>query len=206
MRIYGLTGGIGSGKSEAGRRFAALGFPVIDADEIGHQVIEPGGFVADDVAAAFGADILTDGIIDRRKLGARVFSDPDALRTLNGIVHPAIHRASARRCAALAREGHDAAILDAALLAENGTKEPFLDGLIVVTCPRETRIARLAAARGWPREETERRMAAQTPPEQKLAAADWIIENNGTIAQLYARVDQIAGELRPYGNRAGQVP
>ena len=194
MRIYGLTGGIGSGKSEAARRFRERGIPVLDADAIGHHVIAPGGSATQDVIAAFGSDILTDGIIDRKKVAALAFSDPSALQRLNRIVHPAIYREIAARCAALAQSGHCTAIVEAALIAENGVKEPFFDGLIVVTCPEALRIERLISQRGMTREDAAQRIAAQSAPERKLALADWVIVNDGARDQLYAQVDGIVGE------------
>lgn len=199
MRIYGITGGIGSGKSEAARRFAERGVPVIDADAIGHDVIGPGGAAEQAVIGAFGPEVLTDGAIDRAKVSARVFRDDDARRQLNAIVHPAIGMAIAVRCAALAEAGHDTALIDAALLAENGRKDDFLAGLIVVTCPTEERIRRLVAHRGIEEAEARRRIAAQTPPEHKIAIADWVIDNSGTKEELRARVDALAEELTNHG-------
>lgn len=195
MRIYGLTGGIGSGKSEAARRFAARGIPVVDADAIGHEALAPGGAAAEQVIDALGPGILTDGIIDRKKVSARVFSDPEALARLNEITHPAIYEEIMRRCAALARGGHDTVIVEAALIAESGVKEPFLAGLIVISTAAPVRIDRLVSRRGLTRLEAERRVAAQTPPERKAPLADWVIENDGSLEQLYLRIDQIAAEI-----------
>lgn len=199
MRIYGLTGGTGSGKTEAARRFAAHGIPIIDADAVGHEVIAPGGAAEQAVVAEFGPAILTDGAIDRSKLGTQVFRDDDARRKLNSIVHPAIGMAIAMRCAALAVT-HELAIIDAALIAENGKKEDYLSGLILVLCPDDLRVERLVAHRGIDDAEARRRIAAQTPPEKKLALADWVIDNSGGIDALHARVDEIAEELK---NHAG---
>jgi len=200
VRIYGITGGTGSGKSEAARRFAELGVPIIDADAIGHDVIARGGVAEKAVIAAFGPEIVSDGAIDRAKLGARVFSDEEARRRLNAIVHPAIGMVIATRCAALAEEGNEAVIVDAALLAENGRKDDYLSGLIVVTCPLDVRIRRLSAFRGIDEPEARRRIAAQTPPERKLAIADWVIDNGGSKEELRARVDAIAGEFTKHGH------
>ena len=199
MRIYGITGGTGSGKSEAARRFAELGFAIIDADMIGHEVIAPGGAAEKAVIDAFGHAVVTDGVIDRGKLGARVFSDDDARKRLNAIVHPAIGMAIAMRCAALAEQRHDAVIIDAALIAENGKKDDFLSGLIVVTCPVDERVRRLVERRGLDEAEARRRIAAQTPPERKLAVADWVIDNSGSREELRDRIDAIAEELTKYG-------
>ena len=117
MRIYGLTGGIASGKSEAAKRFQARGIPVIDADRVGHRVLEPGGTAEARVMDAFGEDILTDGQIDRHKLGARVFADPKELDRLNAIVQPAIKNEIWQQCAALARDGQDLAVIDASFIS-----------------------------------------------------------------------------------------
>lgn len=196
MRIYGLTGGTGSGKSEAGRRFSELGIPVIDADAIGHEVIAPGGAAEKDVIAAFGEDIVSHGAIDRAKLGARIFADNAARRRLNGLVHPAIRMEIAARCAELAEKGSPIAIIDAALIGENGRRDEFLSGIILVLCPEEERVRRLVRSRGLSEDEARRRVASQTPPEAKLAIADWVIENKGTLEKLYTEVDRIADELR----------
>lgn len=199
MRIYGLTGGTGSGKSEAGRMFEERGIPVLDADAIGHELIEPGGAAVEPVLEAFGAGILTDGRIDREKLGARVFRDPEARQRLNAILHPAIRMEVANRSALLAQNGHEFALVDAALLAENGRKDPYLSGLIVVNCPEDTRVQRLVALRGIDENEARRRIVAQTPPEKKIPIADWVIENSGTIEALEAEVERVAKELARHG-------
>lgn len=199
MRIYGLTGGTGSGKSEAAKRFAAHGIPIIDADAVGHEVIAPEGIAEQDVINAFGLDILTDGAIDRAKLASRVFNNPEALHTLNSIVHPAIKMTIAVKCAALAEAGHEVVIIDAALLADSGRKDEFLSGLIVVTAPEDVRVRRLVAMRGFSEEDARRRIRAQVPPERKLALADWVIDNSGDMDNLYAQVDSIAGELKHHG-------
>lgn len=196
MRIYGLTGGTGSGKSAAARHFETLGIPVIDADRVGHEVIEPGGTAEEAVLAAFGDDVVTDNAIDREKLGALVFRDPVARETLNGIVHPAIRLEMANRCAQYAEAGHDVVIIDAALLAENGTLDDYFAGLILVLAPLDTRIARLTGPRAIPEDEVRRRIAAQRPPEDKVALARWVIENSGTLDELHDHVARISGELR----------
>lgn len=198
IRIIGLTGGTGSGKSEAARMFAARGFAVIDADAVGHGLLEPGGAAVEPVVAAFGEEVLTEGAVDRAKLGRIVFDDPEARKRLNGIIHPLIYREMAARCASLAQEGHIVVLVDAALIAEDGQREPWLDGLIVVTCPREIRLQRLVEGRGISCEEAERRMAAQSEPEKKVALADWVIQNDGTIKLLGQRVDEIARMLRTH--------
>ncbi|MBI1319724.1 MAG: dephospho-CoA kinase [Candidatus Hydrogenedens sp.] len=192
MKIYGLTGGTGSGKSTAARRFEERGIPVIDADRVGHDLLAPGGAAERAVIDAFGDDILTSGTIDRAKLGARVFADPEALQRLNGLVHPALFGEIARRVGEYALQGRNAVIVDAALLAENGRKEDWLEALILVTAPVEARVARLRDGRGIDEAESRRRIAAQTDPESKRAAARWVVDNGGGLVALYEQVDAIA--------------
>ena len=195
MKIYALTGGIAAGKSEAGRRFVTLGFPVIDSDRIGHEALEPGGAAEKQVLEAFGDDILSGGRIDREKLAAIVFADTEALERLNRLVHPAVLQEIAGRSAKLAEEGHDAAIIEAALHAEDGKLREGFAGLIVVHCPPEQRVRRLMQDRGMSEEEAIGRIEAQTPPETKLHLAGWVIMNTGDIAHLHEQVDAIAKEL-----------
>jgi dephospho-CoA kinase len=195
MRLIGLTGGTGSGKSAAGARFAQHGIPVIDADAVGHALLAPGGALEGEVLRAFGPDIATSGGIDRKKLGQRVFADPEARRQLNGLIHPAIHEEVARRVVDFASEGHEVVIVDAALLAESGEKDPYLSGLILVLAAAETRLRRLVESRGLDAASAQMQIDAQTPPWRKRGAADWIIENDGTFEELYAQVDQVAQEL-----------
>ncbi len=196
MQIYGLTGGTGSGKSEVARRMATHGLPIIDADRVGHELLEPGGRAVDAVVAAFGEGVLTDGVVDRVKLGEMVFGDQAALATLNSIVHPMIGLVIAERCAQLSAEGHCQVVLDAALLAENGKREPWLHGLILVSARPEARLSRLVTLRGMNLDEARRRIDAQTDPEAKRAVADWIIENSSTLEALHARADEVAREIR----------
>ncbi len=195
VQVIGITGGTGSGKSEAARRFEELGFPVIDADRIGHEVLEPGGEAAPAVMAAFGPGILSAGQIDRKKLGARIFAEPEARQQLNAITHPCIKREIKRRIKALAAQGHRTVFLDAALIAESGEREQCLDGLILVTCPESVRLQRLMETRGLARDEAMARMRAQTPPDQKLALADWVLDNEGSVGNLRRQVERLAMEL-----------
>jgi len=195
MKLYALTGGIGSGKSEAARRFQALGVPVIDADRIGHEVIEPGGAAERGVIDAFGGDILTDNRIDRKKLAARVFGNRDALNKLNSLTHPAVLSEIGRRTSELANAGHPAAIIEAALHAEDGKLADWFAGLILVTCPEPIRIERLKRDRAMTEDEARARIASQTPPEKKAPLARWIIQNDGDLGHLQSQVANISKEL-----------
>lgn len=195
MHLIGLTGGTGSGKSEAGRRFAEHGIPVIDADAVGHRLIAPGGDLEAAVVEAFGPAIVSDGRIDRKKLGALVFNDAAKRQQLNAMIHPAIRAEIARLCAEHASQGHRVALLDAALLAENGELDAHLNALILVLASREIRLARLVKGRGMESAAAVLQIDAQTPPEKKRAAADWIVHNEGDIQELHRQVDTIAQEL-----------
>ncbi len=196
MKLYGLTGGIGSGKSEVARCFITRGIPVIDADTTGHTLLKPGGQGEQDVLEAFGEDILRDGHIDRDKLAAVIFADPGERQRLNGILHPLIAAEIAHQSAALAQKGHQAVLVEAALLAEHGKREAWLDGLIVVTCSVEIRCSRLMQSRGMAAEEAIQRMAAQTPPEDKMPLADWVIDNEGSLDALEHEVDRVGAAIR----------
>lgn len=199
MQIYGLTGGIGSGKSEVRRRLATRGVSVMDADLAGHEVLEPGGLAVEAVLAEFGNGILTDGRIDRDKLAAIVFTDDAARKALNAIVHPLIGVRIAEHCVACVQEGHSAIVVEATLFGENGTRETWLDGLILVLSREELRLERLTSTRGMSKADALRRMAAQTPPERKQPLADWVILNDGSLEELHAAADRIAGLILAQG-------
>jgi dephospho-CoA kinase len=195
MKVYALTGGIGAGKSEASRLFVECGIPVIDADRIGHEVLEPGGAAERAVIDAFGERITDGGRIDRKKLADVVFHDRAALHRLNTLVHPAVLAEIGRRSGELAQAGHRAAIIEAALHAEDGRAQEWMAGLILVDCPAETRVRRLVEQRGMTDTEARARMAAQTPPEKKATLARWIIRNDGDREKLREEVRRVASEL-----------
>ncbi len=195
MDLIGLTGGTGSGKTAAGKRLSERGLPVIDADQVGHDVIAPGGAAEAGVIAAFGEEIIADGRIDRERLAARVFNDTEALKRLNALVHPAIFAEIGQRCTHYAETGAPAVIIDAALLGDSGELEPWLGGLILVTALVEVRVQRLVSLRGMREDDARRRIAAQVDPERKRAFATWVVDNSGTLEQLYEQVDGIADAI-----------
>lgn len=196
MFIAGLTGGTGSGKSTAARRFEAHGIAVVDADREGHALLAPGGRAEARVVEHFGPSILSRGIIDRGKLGAIVFADVIALDGLNGIMKPLIAESIALKCAAFADAGKAVAMVDAALLGDGGVLEPWIEGLILVACPAEIRARRLVESRGLSEAQARQRIAAQVDPESKRPLARWIIENTGSLEALHERVDDVARELQ----------
>jgi len=196
--VIGLTGGIGSGKSTVAAMLAQRGARVIDADRIGHESYRPGSEGFRRVVEAFGPGVVAaDGAIDRRALGAIVFADPAALARLNAIVHPLIGRdVAARVAAARAADPDRPVVVEAAILLEAGWRG-LVDRLWVVSARPETAIARVMASRGLDRAEVERRIAAQAPEAERRRRADLIIENDGTPAELQARVEEAWRTLAP---------
>ncbi|MGI5527557.1 dephospho-CoA kinase [Streptomyces syringium] len=193
MLKVGLTGGIGSGKSEVSRLLAAYGAVIVDADRIAREVVEPGtpGLAA--VVAEFGPGVLTaDGALDRPKLGAIVFADTGRLTALNAIVHPLVRARSAEIEAAAAPDA--VVVHDVPLLAENGLA-PLYDLVIVIDAAEETRLDRLVRLRGMTREEARARMAAQATREERLAVADLVIDNDGPLEALEAQVAKAWADL-----------
>jgi dephospho-CoA kinase len=187
--LIGLTGGIGSGKSTVAALLAELGAVVIDADRIGHEAYRAGTGGFERVVDAFGRGILAaDGTIDRRALGALVFSDSAALARLNALVHPLIADEIRRRIAAARDEAPERPIVvEAAIMLEAGWH--FFDHIWLVSVDRETAVRRLTATRGLTREEVERRIAAQMPEAERRQRADTIIDNSGTLIALRERVE-----------------
>ena len=198
FRVVGLTGGIGTGKSTVARLFAARGVPVVDADALARQVVEPGTVGNAEVAAAWPQVIRPDGAIDRKRLGEIVFADPAARARLEAITHPLIQQASAARLSDLAGEGHPLALYEAALLVESGRWKDF-DGLIVVTASPDTQVARAVARGGITREEAHARVRAQLPTDEKVRVATHVIDNDGDARQTERQVERVLAELRAAG-------
>jgi dephospho-CoA kinase len=190
----GLTGGIGSGKSEVARLLASYGAIIIDADVLAREVVGPGTPGLATVVEEFGAGILRpDGSLDRDQLAELVFGDEDARRRLNAIVHPLVGRRTAELKAAAA----DDAVLvhDVPLLVEAGLTALY-DLVVVVDAPPEVQLQRLVSLRGMTEPAARARIAAQASREQRLAAADVVIDNSGTLEELEAQVRELWEELR----------
>ncbi|MFJ6771220.1 dephospho-CoA kinase [Kitasatospora sp. NPDC091257] len=193
MLKIGLTGGIGAGKSEVSRLFAARDAVIVDSDVIAREVVAPGTDGLAAVVAEFGPQVLReDGALDRPALGAVVFADPERLKALNAIVHPLVRARSAELEAAAAPDA--VVVHDVPLLAENGLA-PLYDLVVVVDAADEVRLDRLVRLRGMAEEEARARMAAQASREDRLAIADLVIDNSGGLAELEARVDEVWAEL-----------
>jgi dephospho-CoA kinase len=202
MLVIGLTGGIGTGKSEVTRQLGALGAAVIDADRVGHEAYVPGSESWRQVVEVFGDDILrTDGEIDRQKLGAIVFSDPDQLARLNGIMHPRMAGIVAGRLEELRGQGTEVAVVEAALLFEAGW-DSLVDEVWVTDSPVEVVIQRLQARNGMSPEEVLKRMDSQMDREERLGRAQVVVDNTGDMAALEETVNGL-WETRVKGRNAG---
>ena len=194
MLRVGLTGGIGAGKSEISRRLAAQGAVIIDADLIAREVVAPGTDGLASVVAAFGPDVLgPDGALDRVALGDVVFADKQKLASLNGIVHPLVG-ARMRELEELAGPG-SVLVHDVPLIAENDLAGSY-DLVVVVDVPPRIQLDRLVRLRGMSREQAQARMAAQATREQRLAIADIVVDNSGSLAELDRQVGELWTELR----------
>ncbi|HXZ94163.1 MAG TPA: dephospho-CoA kinase [Burkholderiales bacterium] len=187
--VVGLTGGIGSGKSAAAEEFARLGAAVVDTDAIAHELTAPGGAAIEGIRRLFGdACIDASGAMDRRKVRQLVFDDPAARKRLEGLLHPMIREESERRIAA-ATGPYVVQVVP--LLVESGDYRSRVDRVLVVDCPEQTQLARVSARSGLSGEEVRRIIAAQIPRGQRLAAADDVIDNSGTLEDLCRQVGEL---------------
>ena len=194
MLRVGLTGGIGSGKSEVSKRLAEQGAVIIDADLIARQVVQPGTPGLAQVADAFGPEVLrADGTLDRDNLGEQVFADAELRGKLNAIVHPLV----GARMAELEQQAGAAAIVVHAvpLLAENNLAGGY-DVVVVVDVPQRLQVERLVRHRGMSRDQARARMSAQASREQRLAIATIALDNSGSLAELDRQVGELWTELR----------
>ena len=198
----GLTGGIGSGKTTAAKRFAALGARVYHADEISRRVLDPGAVCYDRVVSAFGREILqSDGTIDRKRLGQIVFADEEERQQLNGIIHPyVIDELFARAEQDLADEENSIAVFEVPLLFESGLHTK-MDHNIVVSSTEENRIQRVMERDNLTREQVLSRIHAQMPEEEKMLLANSVLLNDGSKDSLRAQVDTLYQKLKAGGTR-----
>jgi dephospho-CoA kinase len=199
MLRVGLTGGLATGKSFVGEAFAQLGCRLIKADDLGHEVVLPGGEAYQPVVREFGPQILDpEGTIDRRKLAAEVFDRPDRLAVLNGLVHPPVRRREEQLMAEIAAEDPEAiVVMEAAILIETGSYARF-DRLILAVCTREQQIER-AVARGLTREDALARLERQMSLEEKRKYADYVIDTSGTKEDTLRQVEGVYRSLNGSG-------
>ncbi len=189
MIVVGLTGGIGSGKSTVSALLAARGAHIIDADVVTRDVQQPGSPVIEAIAERFGTGVVGDGGgLRRADLAEIVFADPEALRDLNAIVHPAVGAEINRRVNSLA-SSDAVVVLDIPLLTENPRGE--LQGKIVVDVPVEVQVERLVRYRGFTESDARARIARQSSREERLTGADFVIDNAGAVDDLESQIDQL---------------
>ncbi len=194
MKLVGLTGGVGSGKSTVADMLRELGATVVDADEATHAVYEPGGPGFDAVVREFGKGFLTGGRIDRQRLGELVFNDADARRRLNDIVHPLVREWMAQRTAEAVEAGANVVVQDVPLLFENGL-ERFFSSVVLVYTPEEVQVERLVSGRGLTPERARAIIAAQMPIEAKRGRAHHVINNSGSREETLAQVKAVWRQL-----------
>ncbi|WP_137892631.1 dephospho-CoA kinase [Ramlibacter sp. 2FC] len=195
VTLLGLTGGIGSGKSTVAAMLAEHGAAVVDADAIARGVTAPGGAAIPAIAQAFGAELITpQGALDRDRMRALVFADPNARRRLEAIVHPLVGQETERQAQAALAQGRRTVVYDVPLLVESGRRwRQKVQRVLVVDCPVVTQVERVMARSGLAQAEVERIVASQASRAQRLAAADIVIHNQGlTLPALREEVRQLA--------------
>ncbi len=197
MLVVGLTGNFGAGKTTVARIFEELGAKVLDADQIAHRLISPGGAFKK-VIRVFGRDILKDEEIDRKKLASIVFKDHKKLETLNRLIHPKVVQEIRRQIAFFKREKTaPLVVVEAALLIESGLNA-LMDAVIMVKATRALQLRRVTGKRGFKRNDALQRMKAQLPLREKLKYADIVIDNRGTLQQTQRQVQEVWQRLLKY--------
>lgn len=194
MHFIGLTGGIATGKSTVTELLRKQGLPVLDADQIAREVVEPGQPALREIAERFPG-VVKDGVLDRAALGKRVFGNDDERQALNAITHPRIQERTLELTQKLFSQGEKVVLYDAALLIENRLHQA-MNGVVLVVAPPEVQKARLMARNGFSSDEADARIRSQLPLEEKKKFATWIIDNGGTLEQTQAQVAALAATLK----------
>lgn len=194
--VFGLTGGVASGKSTVARYFASQGVAVIDADELAREVVNPGSPALQEIAAAFGPELIgANGELDRRRLGQRIFPNPALREQLNAIVHPRVAALFQQRVSDLKAQGVPLACYDVPLLFERNLQSN-LRPVVVVTTPYDLQLARLMTRNSLPSEEAAARIAAQMPLKEKTTQADYVIDNSGSLEETTRQAAQVLAKIR----------
>ena len=194
-KIVGLTGGIASGKSTVAAMLRQLGAPIVDADQLAREVVEPGTPALSEIVARWGEDVLdADGRLDRKRLGDIVFKDPEARRALEAITHPRIAAAGQQAIAKHAAAGAEVVVYEAALIVENKLHS-WMDALIVVSVSPKVQLQRLMARDGISADDAQARIDAQLPLVDKVAVADYVIDNSGPLSHTREHVAQMWDEI-----------
>lgn len=189
MWKIGVTGGIGSGKSTVSQRLQDLGAVIIDADKVAREIVEPGQPALEELDAAFAGVLNEDGTLNRAELARQAFATPEATQKLNSITHPRIRERTNALFAQAEQAGEDVVVYDMPLLIENG-ETSRVDHVLVVDAPDEVRVRRLVESRGLDESDAKARIKAQIDRDSRLAAADTVLDNGGTVDELLAQVDQ----------------
>ncbi len=195
MKLIGLTGGAGSGKSTVAQMFRELGAVVLDADVAAHKAYEPGSLGFDLIEREFGSDYVRDGRVDRARLGELVFRDADARARLNAIVHPLVREWMAAETANALMRGAEVVVQDVPLLFENGLENLYSD-VVVVYVPAEVQIERLVHGRGIDEGRARAIVATQMPIDDKRGRAGFVIDNSGDVSQTRRQVEEAWARLR----------
>jgi dephospho-CoA kinase len=191
LRVFGLTGGIGSGKSAVAAHFRARGVPVVNADELAREAVLPGSDALARIVDYFGAGIVNARAeLDRAQLGGIVFADTEARGVLDRIMHPAVRKLASEHFARIAEQGAPLACYEVPLLYEVGLERTYAP-VVVVNAPESLRQPRLAARDGLDERQLQARIASQMPLAEKVRRADYVIENDGSFAQLRERSDTV---------------
>lgn len=179
--IIGLTGSIASGKSTVSQMLKELGYPVVDADLVARQVVEPGTETLNSIEQAFGAEVIrADGSMDREKVGLIIFNDPASRKKLNDIIHPAIRREMLRQRQAFLDDGYETVIMDIPLLFESKLQH-MVDKILVVSVSEQEQLKRLMERNGLAEQQAKARIASQLPISVKEQGADEVLDNNGSL-------------------------
>ncbi len=196
MKVIGLTGGIGSGKSTVSKFLAELGAVIIDADKVGHEAFQPGTDAWREVVAAFGTDILDEkGYIDRHKLGRKVFGNGEEMSRLNQIMHPRMFETVKQAIGQYRAKGTRVVVLEATLLIEAGWR-PLVDEVWVTIAPEQIIIQRLRERSGLSEGEALARIRSQVPPQERLKHADVVIDTNCSLDDLKTEIQTLWEKLK----------
>lgn len=196
VRVFGLTGGVASGKSTVAARFRERGVPVVDADELARRAVAPGTAALQEILETFGRDYASpEGTLDRAKLAARVFGDASALQQLNSIVHPRVAQLFQADLQQLQARGHALVCYEVPLLFENQLHHR-LRPVVLVALPRPLQLERAMRRSGWSAEQAAARIDAQLPLAQKRQLADYVIDNDGPLQQTLERADHVLDAIR----------
>ena len=195
LRVFGLTGGIGSGKSAVAQRLRARGLPVVNADELARVAVAPGSLGLERITDYFGSGVLNrEGELDRAQLGQIVFSDPEARRMLDSMIHPLVRQLAAERFQQIGERGEPLACYEVPLLYEGGLDRQY-QPVLVVSAPLALRQQRIAQRDGFDEKQIAARIAAQMPLEEKVRRADFVIDNAGTVEELAEGTDRVLAAL-----------